>query len=206
MRNARAKRNPGSPLCASQTFRGSDLGTYQTFYRLDLTGIVILIAGSNFVGMYNAFVERSPWLVAAYLVPVSSILAVAVYLTNAPSCQGIEYETTRVLTLAGSVAVGAVPIAHWLIVSANEECFGTAAWPVLALALCYGGGFVVFFFRIPECFFPGALDTVFASHQFWHVLVFLAAYSWLHGMLGSFQCRIDGLKSMMGPDTAMSGF
>lgn len=181
-----------------QTFRGSDLSTYKAFYRLDLTGIVILIAGSNFVGMYNAFIETSPLLVLVYLVPVSVLLSVAVYLTNAASCQGVEYDKVRVLTLAGSVAVGGVPIAHWLWAAQGDACFPYALWPVVGLGLSYATGFLIFYFRIPECFFPGRLDILASSHQFWHVLVFVAAYCWLHGMVSVFQCRIDGPSALSG--------
>lgn len=183
---------------AYHTFRGSDLSTYKAFYRLDLTGIVILIAGSNFVGMYNAFIETSPLLVLVYLVPVSVLLSVAVYLTNAASCQGVEYDKVRVLTLAGSVAVGGVPIAHWLWAAQGDACFPYALWPVVGLGLSYATGFLIFYFRIPECFFPGRLDILASSHQFWHVLVFVAAYCWLHGMVSVFQCRIDGPSALSG--------
>jgi adiponectin receptor len=163
-----------------------------------LAGIVILIAGSNFVGIYNAFICKPIWILL-YNVPLAVMLGLAVFYTNAPSYSGTQYDEYRVLTLAASVAIGGLPMAHWLFVEcAGKDCQWHAAWPTAVLGLCYGLGFIVFYFRIPECFAPGKFDLWLHSHQWWHLLVFSAACVWLHGMLAYFNWRhgVNGTGSV----------
>ncbi len=162
----------------------------ESFGILFYTGIVILIAGSNFVGIYNAFYCQPHWI-WVYNLPLAIMLGTAVFFTNAPAYRGRKYDEHRVLSLAASVAIGGLPMAHWLLYEcAGAECFDHAAWPTLCLGFCYGMGFVVFYFRIPERFAPGKFDTFLHSHQWWHVFVFAAAWVWLHGMLAYFNWRI----------------
>ena len=175
------------------TFKGTDQDGFTAWYRLDLTGIVVLIAGSNFVGIYNAFYDDKMWILI-YNVPLAIMLGMAVFFTNAPAYRGRKYDEHRTLTLAASVAIGGLPMAHWLFFRCwGLECFEKAAWPTLILGFCYGMGFVFFYFRIPECFAPGRFDTYLHSHQWWHVFVFAAAYVWLHGMLRYTSWRVNSL-------------
>jgi predicted membrane channel-forming protein YqfA (hemolysin III family) len=43
--------------------------------------------------------------------------------------------------------------------------------------------FTVYLFKIPERFFPGLVDIIGHSHQWWHILVVLAFMHWHHSII-----------------------
>lgn len=55
---------------------------------------------------------------------------------------------------------------------------------VLGMYLISGTAFIIYLTKIPERFFPGKVDYLGHSHQWWHMFILLALYYWHNsGML-----------------------
>ena len=88
--------------------------------------------------------------------------------------------------LGAAVAVGFPPCLHWLRLCAAGEvvCVEGLQWGMLSMAGFYTLGYAFFVSKFPEACFPkGFFDLVGASHQIWHVFVFLGSASWLEACL-----------------------
>nr|KAJ3406637.1 Adiponectin receptor protein 2 [Polyrhizophydium stewartii] len=55
----------------------------------------------------------------------------------------------------------------------------------------YVVGAMVYVFRIPERFWPGAFDYAFHSHMNWHLFVVVAMVMNFQGLLALMQWRLD---------------
>ncbi len=94
-------------------------------------------------------------------------------------------ERNRSLFIAAVVGWGLIPASHWMI-SGPDELLSLAAGGLAVMFFFYGLGFLVFALHIPERFLPGKFDLFFASHQWWHVAVFLAALAWTNTIIEAY--------------------
>ena len=143
-------------------------------YRMDLTGIVVLITVSYFAGIALGF-RCYPALQSFYLVYASLVsLALAVPL--------LQPELVKDLTrhMIFCVACGVVPAVHFLSVATSKEIACVLPY-LLQMFGFYGLGACFYVSRWPECRWPGYFDIIGHSHQFWHLFVLLAAASWVEG-------------------------
>jgi len=79
------------------------------------------------------------------------------------------------------ILYSAIPFAHWIWLQEG----GLGSWIVQAkmkqaiLPFVNGGiGLIFYLTRFPEKMFKGSVDLVGASHQVWHVLIFLGMACW----------------------------
>jgi len=143
-------------------------------YKLDLTGIVVLIAVSYFTGIalgYRCFPELQMFYLA-YSACVTAALAGPL----------IKKDLVKDLTrhFIACVALGLVPAVHFVCIAEPEDI--DLALPYLFRMFgCYGAGALFYVRRWPESLMPGYFDFIGHSHQVWHIFVLLAAASWVNG-------------------------
>lgn len=150
-------------------------GTCQCMYRMDLAGIMTLIAATYFCGIalaYRCF-ARLRILYLAYAL-------VVVLLLVWPLCKRHVESMARHMIFCA--ALGLVPAIHPFFIFSQEE-LRTIMPYVFAMFMCYGVGAAVFTSKWPECKWPGRFDILGHSHQVWHVFVVLAAVIWVEATL-----------------------
>ena len=149
--------------------------------RIDYVGILSLILGSFFSGIYMGFhcqpVPRNIyWSMITILSTITAILVLD------PKFQGLKYRSLRTKAFVLTALSGFAPIIHGLIL------FGW--FPALEYYLLEGAvyGLGAFFFasRFPESRWPGKFDIWLGSHQIFHVLVVVASLVHLYGVWTAF--------------------
>eukprot|EP00440_Ansanella_granifera_P028449 gb/GFBE01030915.1/.p1 GENE.gb/GFBE01030915.1/~~gb/GFBE01030915.1/.p1 ORF type:complete len:343 (+),score=35.73 gb/GFBE01030915.1/:1-1029(+) len=156
-------------------------------YKMDLTGIVTLIAVSYFTGIALGY-RCHPELRGFYLMYaacVSLALAVPVVRPN------LVEDMPRHFILC--CVLGLVPAVHFTCVASQKEIDLLLPY-LLNMFGCYGVGAMFYVSRFPESRWPGHFDILGHSHQFWHLFVLLAAASWVQGcwvmMLQKAECEV----------------
>lgn len=154
------------------------------FLQLDVIGITGLILASYVVSLGQGF-ECAPWTFVAYVGMQCVLTGGSVYLARRAAAEPAAPGWLRAshCFMVATVAWGAVPCAHILASCRWDACANVLARPLLGMFIHYGLGALFFFSRFPERVVPGVFDIVGASHQLWHVCVFLASRAWLLGML-----------------------
>jgi len=151
-------------------------------WRFDYAGIAVLIVSSFFPPVYYGFMCKPIWKLL-YLIPISLLGVSLTVFSTVTAFQSRKFRTVRAGLFALLGLFGAVPLCHqWLINSHHPEVRTVILYEVIMGAL-YLAGAAFFVLRIPERFKPGAFDVFFHSHQFFHVLVVLAAYVHFHAVI-----------------------
>mmetsp|Transcript_148 Transcript_148/g.275 ORF Transcript_148/g.275 Transcript_148/m.275 type:complete len:379 (-) Transcript_148:314-1450(-) len=142
----------------------------------DFVGILVLIGGSYFPGLYYGFycMQTTRRIYIAILAVLSTLA------TCASSCEWFHRNEWRVLRIAvfgGLAGSGVIPSVHWVLkngISGHEAdvFFGGVA----AMYASYASGLAVYILRVPERYFPGKFDFCLWSHQIWHIFVVCGAY------------------------------
>lgn len=191
----------GYCLCCSFCFHLCSCSplTRECTYKLDLTGIVVLIAVSYFTGIalgYRCYPELRLFYLA-YAALVSAALAVPVVKPD------LVQDIPRHFIVC--VVLGVVPAVHFIAVARQQEIFLVLPH-LLKMFGYYGIGALFYVKRWPESKWPGRFDFLGHSHQFWHIFVLLASASWVEGcsaMLyqqGSCVLQAESAGSSHGPD------
>jgi adiponectin receptor len=156
--------------------------------RIDYVGILTLILGSFFSGIFVGF-YREPklrWVYWSMIITLSSITAILVI---HPRLQGLSYRGMRTAAFVATGLSGFAPIGHGLWLYGWDEMWIRSGMPFWLLeGIMYGCGAFFFASRFPESVWPGKFDIWFSSHQIFHVLVVAGsivhmagvwdAYSW----------------------------
>lgn len=152
------------------------------FLRVDLIGIVIMIIGSYIVAMGQGFTcIKSAF--SLYIVILIVILGTGCLLSFHPAFQEPRFEAIRHTLMGSGVAFGVIPSLHWLY-HCGQECSYVIHTALFSMFGLYFAGFMIYLGRFPErASSRGKFDLMGASHQLWHVLVFLAGRAWLLGMV-----------------------
>ena len=141
--------------------------------KIDIVGIVTLIAGSWAPGLEFTIGRRAPLNAIAYLTTSAAFMVAALRVR----VRDDDRVSWRVVFLILSVCAGALPLAHWCAVATEAEM--RAQLPgFLGMFAFYGAGALLFVLQFPERAFPGVFDLWFSSHQLWHVCVLAAVVSW----------------------------
>ncbi|KAI4472348.1 hypothetical protein M0802_016914 [Mischocyttarus mexicanus] len=118
-----------------------------------------------------------------YLVTVLVIFVIAMIL-QIPKLN-VNGNVKLIVFVAWAV-YGVLPTLHWSIAMGGmDNPIVRLLLPrVLGMYAISGLAFVIYLMKIPERLFPGWVDYVGSSHQWWHALVVLALYYWHNtGML-----------------------
>lgn len=154
--------------------------------RVDYVGILTLILGSFFSGIYVGF-YCEPALCWTYWTMIISLSIVTSALVLHPKSQGLKYRPHRTWAFIVTGLSGFAPITHGLILYGWNEMWVRSGMPYWLLeGLVYGVGAFFFVTRIPESIWPGSFDIWFSSHQFFHIFVVLASLVHMYGVWVAF--------------------
>ncbi|KAJ8901949.1 hypothetical protein NDN08_004151 [Rhodosorus marinus] len=88
----------------------------------------------------------------------------------------------RVQVMLFTAKLGIVPAVHFIIVHDDGKLINAFIYGFLKMAAMYTFGIVIYGTQLPERLFPGKVNIVGHSHQWWHVCVFLASASWAQSL------------------------
>ncbi|CAJ0946696.1 unnamed protein product [Ranitomeya imitator] len=173
---------------------GAVMGSEKHCYRLDYSGIALLIMGSFVPWLYYSFYcSPQPRLIYLSIVCVLGITAIVVAQWDRFATP--KHRPTRAGVFLGLGLSGIVPTLHFTIAEGfvKATTVGQMGWFFL-MAVMYITGAGLYAARIPERFFPGKFDIWFQSHQIFHVLVVAAAFIHFYGVsnLQEFRYGLEG--------------
>lgn len=156
---------------------------YRRWLRWDLFGIVIGIMGCYFPGVYYAF-YCSAMHRDGYMYCVALMFGGAIAIQLHPEWSLPRWRLRRIITYFFVLAFGVVPVMHWTVMhmhnSVEVSLFLYRVVMAYLLALI---GFIFYISLFPECLFPGKVDIIGHSHQWWHLLTLAGFIWWYHSGL-----------------------
>ena len=163
--------------------------------RFDYGGISLLISGSCYPPYYYFFYYSNGFKYF-YLIEVT-VFGIGIFLYSLTD----DFNKPNKRTLRGSIYLifglcTGIPVLHMAFFGDTIE--GNA--PGIKLIYWYLGGIsyvvgaLLYILRFPEKKFPKKFDYIGASHQIFHVLVFLGALFHFLGSLDAYNYRFENLK------------
>ncbi|GAA5949078.1 hypothetical protein JCM21900_004851 [Sporobolomyces salmonicolor] len=155
--------------------------------RLDYVGIVVLISGTFPATTHLGFF-CDPHLRDTYIGLIYAAAAATIMVVISPHARTPAYRRMRTWLFISLGLSAVFPVGHAVYRYGLEEASANISlfWLVLGGAL-YIAGALLYAERCPERFAPGKLDFFGSSHQIFHVLILLAA--WSH-----FTCITEGFR------------
>ncbi|GAA0156027.1 G-protein coupled receptor [Lithospermum erythrorhizon] len=144
------------------------------FWRLDYSGISLMIVCSFFAPIYYTFYCHPYWRVV-YLTTITVVGICSIFTLIAPGLASHEYRSFRAKLFLAMGFSGVIPAAHAVIMYLDHPMILIALGYELAMGILYGIGDVFYVTRIPEKWRPGKFDIVGHSHQIFHMFVIAAA-------------------------------
>ncbi|KAI1618821.1 hemolysin-III related-domain-containing protein [Exophiala viscosa] len=173
------------------------------FLRVDYVGILTLILGSFFSGIYVGF-RCQPAICWTYWTMIITLTIITSVLVLHPQLQGLKYRSHRSWAFILTALSGFAPIIHGLLLYGWDEMMIRSGMQYYLLeGLVYGLGAFFFLTRIPESICSDSFDIWFSSHQVFHVLVVLASLVHLYGIWVAFDWNYQHLRIC--PATGMTG-
>lgn len=166
----------------------SSPSAYTFTAKLDYSGIGILIVGSFYPFLYYLFYCDDVYHLRVFYttaVTILGLLCLAVVWFGSLHEAGGEY--LRLSLFIGLGFFAFIPIPHALYI------YGEAALPFIQKILISGSiyilGSIIYAKKYPESLFPGKFDSIFASHNIWHIFVMAGAFTHFLGMLSGQEWR-----------------
>ncbi|EXJ90434.1 hypothetical protein A1O1_03535 [Capronia coronata CBS 617.96] len=179
---------------AYHTLMNHSMHVSHLMLRVDYVGILILIVGSFFSGIYVAF-YCEPTIRWSYWAMILSLSIATSALVLHPKLQGLSYRHHRTWAFILTSLSGLAPIVHGLLLYGWKEMWIRSGMPYFFLeGLVYGIGAFFFVTRIPESIWPGSFDIWFSSHQLFHIFVVLASLVHLYGVWAAFDWNYENQR------------
>lgn len=154
--------------------------------RIDYVGILTLILGSFFSGIYVGF-YCEPMLRTIYWSMIISLSLITSILVLHPKLQGLKYRSHRTWAFIATALSGFAPVGHGLVLYGWNNMWVRSGMPYWFLeGLVYGTGAFFFVTRIPESVWPGTFDIWCSSHQIFHIMVVSASIVHIFGVWSAF--------------------
>ncbi|GAA5922977.1 hemolysin III family protein [Sporobolomyces koalae] len=169
------------------TFTCHSMEVAHRWNRLDYIGIVILISGTFVPATHYGFFCDSH-LRNLYIAIIYTASAATIYVVISPNARTPAFRRLRTWLFISLGLSAVFPVGHAITrygleqASANISLF----WLALGGGL-YIVGALLYAERIPERFAPGRFDLVGSSHQIFHVMILLAAWSHWTGIVEGFR-------------------
>eukprot|EP00457_Paulinella_chromatophora_P004514 gb/GEZN01004526.1/.p1 GENE.gb/GEZN01004526.1/~~gb/GEZN01004526.1/.p1 ORF type:complete len:590 (-),score=43.54 gb/GEZN01004526.1/:182-1897(-) len=160
---------------------------FSLFQTLDYAGIVLLIGGSTFPVIYYGFFCR-PLLQGLYLSFLTSLCILVFTVLLLPRFKDEEYRLYKVGLFVSQALSGVCGVFHFMLLEGEVP---TIFWYLLAMGTLYLSGAAIYLLRCPESCVPGKFDIWGHSHQWWHIIVVLAAFVEFYGLLDMFHWRME---------------
>lgn len=163
--------------------------------RIDYTGILTLILGSFFSGIYVGF-YCLPTPRTIYWTMIVSLSIATGTLVLHPKLQLAKYRSLKAYAFVATALTGFAPIGHGIFLYGWHEMWVRSGMPYYFLeGIIYGTGAVFFLTRFPESLWPGSFDIWLSSHQIFHILVVGAALTHLYGVWQAFAWNYENSRT-----------
>ncbi|KAH0775236.1 hypothetical protein KY290_012373 [Solanum tuberosum] len=146
------------------------------FWRLDYSGISIMIICSFFAPVYYTFCCQPHWCLL-YLSSITIVGILVIITLFAPALTSGTFRSFRAALFLAMGFSGVIPAAHAVSLYFHHPQVLVALVYEITMGLLYAAGAVFYVTRFPERWKPGTFDLVGQSHQIFHVLVVAAALS-----------------------------
>ncbi|KMZ67969.1 Adiponectin receptor protein [Zostera marina] len=144
------------------------------FWRLDYTGIAIMIVSSFIPPIYYAFIDH-PVFQLTYIFTISIIGFLVIITLLSPTFSSPAFRPYRVYLFLSMGCSGIIPAIHSISLNWEHHSCHIALVLEVIMGISYGIGAGVYVSRVPERWNPGAFDLAGHSHQIFHVLVLVGA-------------------------------
>ncbi|KAG0465991.1 hypothetical protein HPP92_020155 [Vanilla planifolia] len=144
------------------------------FWRLDYTGISLMIVSSFIPPIYYAFL-CSPLPRFLYLSAITALGFLSTVTLLAPAFSSPRFRPFRAALFLAVGFSGVIPATHALFLNWDHRAAHLAVLLELGMAAAYGAGAAVYVCRVPERWWPGAFDIAGHSHQIFHLFVLVGA-------------------------------
>lgn len=167
--------------------------------RIDYVGILTLILGSFFSGIYVGFYcLPTPRTIYWSMIVILSFATAMLVLH--PRLQSHKYRALKTYAFVATALTGFAPIGHGLYLYGWNEMMTRSGMPYYFLeGIIYGAGAVVFVTRFPESIWPGNFDIWWSSHTLWHLLVVGGAATHMYGVFQAFMWNYENLGTCLVP-------
>jgi len=148
-------------------------------FALDILGITLGLMATYLSGIYYAFWCEPDWR-DFYLLTVGGIFLVATSMQLAPKkyFNSQKFHQVRVILYTLWAVYGIVPTVHWALMQGGGVVVELIVPRILIMYVLCGVAMLFYLTKMPERFLPGVVDIIGHSHQWWHVLIFLALTFW----------------------------
>lgn len=187
----------GAILCLGLSFTFHTVSCHSRyvvhiFSRLDYMGISLLIVGSFIPWIYYGFYcRREPKITYIAMIAVMGVAAIIVSLWNKFNDKRYRPLRAGIFSLMG--LSGIVPTIHFIYTDGMRRLIDeNSFYWLLAMAMLYLFGALLYATRTPERFFPGKCDLLFQSHQLFHLCVVCAAFAHYYGISEMAMNRLTG--------------
>lgn len=154
--------------------------------RLDYAGILLLIATSLIGIIHYSFIDQ-PILKNFFINIVSIIGIIALLITWHPDFRTSSWRPIRTSTFVIFAFSGLFPICYGFYIFSFKEAINRAGLKYVGYeALAYLTGALIYAFRLPERLSPTTFDMIGNSHQIFHCLVVIGAYSHFRALVHSY--------------------
>lgn len=148
----------------------------QFWHRMDLLGIVVIIAGTFIAAIYYFFICKPAFQILHWVLTIVSGSVVAA-LISIPKFRTLRWRNMRVIAFLLFGTSAFIPLLHGVGLYGSHYMFEYMGmkWYLIELSL-YASGTLIFALRPPERFAPGKFDTFGTSHQIFHILILVAMW------------------------------
>ncbi|XP_046463559.1 progestin and adipoQ receptor family member 3-like [Daphnia pulex] len=152
---------------------------YHCWLSYDLCGISFSLLAIYTTGIYYAFWCQNE-IRTIYITISGTLFVVALILQTTPKFLTDDYSRTRLIFFVSWSCFGFLPCIHWILQNggfSTPNVFDLVSQIGIMYLIC---GAALFFYvsKVPEIWFPGSVDFIGSSHQWWHVIIFLAFCHW----------------------------
>lgn len=159
----------------------SSLEVSRACFSLDILGITLGLMATYLSGIYYAFWSCEPEWRDFYLCTVGGIflLATSTHFAPAEMTSSAKFHQTRTALFTLWAIYGIVPTVHWALMEGGGPLVNLILPRILVMYLLCGIAMFFYVTKMPERLMPpGTVDIIGHSHQWWHIVIFLALIFW----------------------------
>lgn len=152
---------------------------FHLWLSLDLAGISLGLCACYIPAVYYAFYCHVTWQ-GLYLSGVVFLTVISLAFQFHPSFLTSRWASRRLLLFCSLVAYGIGPSLHWVLLLGGWNDYSVRLFIPKVVVMYLLGILALGFYalKIPERYFPGKVNYVGSSHQWWHLFIVLAFFWW----------------------------
>ncbi|KYQ92389.1 hypothetical protein DLAC_06359 [Tieghemostelium lacteum] len=152
------------------TFSCHSFTLYCKLLVCDYLGIIFLIGSSFYPSLIYAFNHSTP-LLMLYCGTITALCLSLIVFVMVPYFE--HSNKLRNLLFVLTALFGIVPTLHVCLIFPADISL-VYLYRLLMMFALYGGGLLIYIYKIPERWFPGVMDKIITSHAIWHLFVVAA--------------------------------